>query len=493
MDDAARIAVVGSGYVGTVVASCFAWLGHDAVGVEVDRMKLEVLNGGHVPFYEPGLEELVAAGLESCHLRFTDDYAEALSRVDAVFLCVGTPRGRDGSPDMRAIEGAGRAVGMALKEPAIVVTKSTIPVGGAFHVRAIIEETLIRNGCAPAVPLVHNPEFLREGSAIRDFLHPDRVILGSDETAPLETISRVYQPILDQSFPGGELNRIPGFLATDIVTAETVKYASNAFLATKISFINEIACICDLVGANINDVAAGMGFDRRIAPEFLKAGIGWGGSCFGKDLSALIAMARTYGHDPHLLSATMLVNERQRGAAIQHLGIALGSLRDRRIGLLGLAFKPGTDDIRDAPALDLAVRLHNLGASVVGYDPVVSSTPRPELTIVADPHTVAAGADAIVLATEWPSFALLNLRDLRRRMRGDVLLDGRSFFNRADAEAAGFRYLAMGQSSHWFSQHFRQIAEEEVDVGPSGSAAGNGQVSSRPTPTNTRIPLSSSG
>ena len=492
MDDAARIAVVGSGYVGTVVASCFAWLGHDTVGVEVDRKKLEVLNAGQVPFYEPGLEELVAAGLESCRLSFTDDYAEALLRVDAVFLCVGTPRGRDGSPDMRAIEAAGRAVGMALKEPAIIVTKSTIPVGGAFRVRTIIEETLRhRTGCAPFVPLVHNPEFLREGSAIRDFLHPDRVIVGSDETGPLETISRLYQPILDQSFPGGELNRIPGFLATDIITAETVKYASNAFLATKISFINEMACICDLVGANINDVAAGMGLDRRIAPEFLKAGIGWGGSCFGKDLSALIAMARAYGHDPHLLSATMLVNERQRGAAIQYLGIALGSLRDRRIGLLGLAFKPGTDDIRDAPALDLAVRLLSLGASVVGYDPVVSSTPWPELAIVADPHTVAAGADAIVLATEWPSFALLNLRDLRRRMRGDVLLDGRSFFHRADAEAAGFRYLAMGQSSHRFPQRFRNIAEEEVDVGASGSAAGNEQPSTRPTPTSTRIPLSS--
>jgi UDPglucose 6-dehydrogenase len=202
-------------------------------------------------------------------------------------------------------------------------------------------------------------------------------------------------------------------------------------------------------------------------------------------------MAQTYGHDPHLLSATMLVNDRQRGAAIQHLGVALGSLRDRRIGLLGLAFKPGTDDIRDAPALDLAVRLHSLGASVVGYDPVVSSTPWPELTIVADPHTVAAGADAIVLATEWPSFALLNLHDLRRRMRGDVLLDGRSFFNRADAEAAGFRYLAMGQSSPWLSQRFRQIAEEEVDVGASGYAAGDGQAPTRPTPTNTRIPLSS--
>lgn len=491
MDDAVRIAVIGSGYVGTVVASCFAWLGHDTVGVEVDKRKLEVLNAGQIPFYEPGLAELVAAGLESCRLRFTDDYPEALSRVDAVFLCVGTPRGRDGSPDMRAIEAAGRAVGMALKEPAIIVTKSTVPVGGAFRIRTIVEETRRRNGYTPAVSLVHNPEFLREGSAIRDFLHPDRVIVGSDDTGPLQTISRLYQPILDQSFPGGELNRIPGFLATDIITAETVKYASNAFLATKISFINEIACICDLVGANINDVAAGMGFDRRIAPEFLKAGIGWGGSCFGKDLSALIAMARTYGHDPRLLSATMLVNERQRGAAIRHLGIALGSLRDRRIGLLGLAFKPGTDDIRDAPALDLAARLHSLGASVVGYDPVVSSTPWPELTIVADPHTVAAGADAIVLATEWPSFALLNLGDLRRRMRGNVLLDGRSFFNRADAEAAGFRYLTMGQSSHWFSQRFRQIAEEEVDVGASGSAFGNGQASTRPTSTNTQIPLSS--
>jgi UDP-glucose/GDP-mannose dehydrogenase family, NAD binding domain/UDP-glucose/GDP-mannose dehydrogenase family, central domain len=276
MNDAARIAVIGSGYVGTVVASCFAWLGHDTVGVEVDKRKLEVLNAGHIPFYEPGLEDLVAAGLESCRLRFTDDYLEALSRVDAVFLCVGTPRGRDGSPDMRAIEAAGRAVGRVLEEPAIIVTKSTVPVGGAFRVRAIIEETRRRNGYAPTVSLVHNPEFLREGSAIRDFLHPDRVIVGSDETGPLETISRVYQPILDQSFPGGERNRIPGFLATDIITAETLKYASNAFLATKISFINEIACICDLVGANINDVAAGMGFDRRIAPEFLKAGIGWG-------------------------------------------------------------------------------------------------------------------------------------------------------------------------------------------------------------------------
>jgi UDPglucose 6-dehydrogenase len=294
VDSAARIAVVGSGYVGTVVASCFAWLGHDTVGVEVDRNKLEFLTAGHVPFYEPGLEELAAAGLKSGRLRFTDDYADALSRVDVVFLCLGTPRGRDGSPDMRAIEAAGRAVGTALKEPAIVVTKSTIPVGGAFRVRAIIEETLRhRNGGAFAVGLVHNPEFLREGSAIRDFLHPDRVILGSDETGPLEAISRLYQPILDQSFPGGELNRIPDFLATDILTAETVKYASNAFLATKISFINEMASICDLVGANINDVATGMGFDRRIAPEFLKAGIGWGillrkgplgAHCYGSDI-----------------------------------------------------------------------------------------------------------------------------------------------------------------------------------------------------------------
>jgi UDPglucose 6-dehydrogenase len=253
-----------------------------------------------------------------------------------------------------------------------------------------------------------------------------------------------------------------------------VKYACNAFLATKISFINEMARICDLVGADIEDVAIGMGLDQRIAPQFLKAGLGWGGSCFAKDLSALISTARSHGHDSDLLSAAMLVNERQRTAAVQRLAMALGSLEGSRIGLLGLAFKPGTDDVRDAPALDLAARLLDCGATVTAFDPVVSSVSLPGLTIVADPHDVAGGADAIVVATEWPDFLLLDLGDLRRRMRGDVLLDGRGLFDRAQAAAAGFRHLALGRpSSNAARPPVTVERRDDVDVAVSRSSSEN--------------------
>ena len=455
----ARMAVVGNGYVGTVVACCFAWLGNYVVGVESDPRKLETLRAGHLPFYEPDLGNLLAAGLESGSLQFTDDYFDALRAVEAVFLCVGTPSAPDGSVDMRGIEAAAQAVGSALSVPTVLVTKSTIPVGGARHLMAVLEGVLRqRSGDAPTVRLIHSPEFLREGSAVRDFLHPDRLVLGGDEADALQVVTRLYRPILDQSFRGGEPSRLPGFLATDLVTAETVKYASNAFLATKISFINEMARICDLVGADIEDVAVGMGLDKRIAPEFLKAGLGWGGSCFPKDLSALLTTARSHGYDPDLLSAAVLVNERQRATAVQRLAGALGSLEGSRIGLLGLAFKPGTDDVRDAPALDLAARLLDLGATVSAYDPVVSSVHLPGLTVVTDPQDVATGADAIVVATDWPDFLLLSLSDLRRRMRGDVLLDGRSLFDRAQAEEAGFRHLAFGRPS-------RTVARQPVGHG----------------------------
>ena len=445
---AARIAVVGSGYVGTVAACCFAWLGHHVVGVESDQGKLEALRAGCLPFHEADLEDLLAAGLQNGKLRFTDDYLDALERVDAVFVCIGTPSAADGSVDMRGVEAAAHAVGSALRTPTLLVTKSTLPVGGARRVMAVVTEAIRqRYGEAPAVHLVHNPEFLREGSAVRDFLHPDRLVIGADDAEALQVVTRLYQPILEQSFSGGEPGRLPAFLTTDVVTAETVKYACNAFLATKVSFINEMARICELVGADVEDVAVGMGLDRRIAPDFLKAGLGWGGSCFAKDLAALISTARCHGHDSQLLSAAVLVNERQRAAAVQRLAVALGSLQGTRIGLLGLAFKPGTDDVRDAPALDLASRLLGLGATVTAYDPVVSSVPLPGVNVVAHPHDVATDADAIVVATEWPDFLLLNLGDLRRRMRGDVLLDGRSLFDRDQATASGFRHLAIGRPS----------------------------------------------
>ena len=467
----ARVAVVGSGYVGTVVASCFAWIGHDVIGVEADRSKLEVLRAGRLPFHEPGLEDLLVAGLRSGHLRFTDDYYDALSRVDAVFLCVGTPSAPDGSADMGAMEAAARAVGGAVNGPVVIVTKSTIPIGGAHRVLAAVQESLRQcNGDRPSVRLVHNPEFLREGSAVSDFFRPDRLVIGSDDAEALRSLTRLYRPILDQSFPGGDPSHTPGFLATDLITAETVKYASNAFLATKISFINELANICDLVGADIDDVAVGMGLDHRISPGFLRAGLGWGGSCFGKDLSALVATARRLGHDPHLLSATMLVNQRQRAGVVQRLNTILGSLRGRRVGLLGLAFKPGTDDVRDAPGLDLAVRLLDLGTTVTAYDPVVSSVSLPGLTVAADPYEVGSGADAIVLVTEWPEFLLLDLASLRRRMRGDVLLDGRNLFDGAQAALAGFRYLAIGRPSKSLLERVVTLDEEVVDVDVDGAA-----------------------
>jgi UDPglucose 6-dehydrogenase len=443
-----RLGVVGTGYVGTVVAACFAHLGHEAVGIESDPAKLAQLRAGRIPFHEPGLEDLVNSGLRGGRLHFTAEYRDGIAHSDVVFLCVGTPSLQDGSANLSAIKDAAQAVGSAIRHPAVVVTKSTIPVGGSRLVDRILKDALVRrNGKAPPVRLVHNPEFLREGSAIADFLNPDRVVLGSDNADALSVVTELYRPILQRSFEDADPARRPGLMCTDLTTAEMVKYASNAFLATKISFINELANICDLVGADVTGVATGMGLDRRISHEFLSAGLGWGGSCFGKDLSALITTARQHGYEPALLTATMLVNARQQEVAFHKLALHLGSLADRRIGLLGLAFKPGTDDLRDSPALELAQRLVTLGSEVIAYDPLVSRVPRvPALAVAGDPYEVADGADAVVLATEWPDFLLLDLAELRARMRGNLFVDGRNVFDHRVMEAADLRYEAVGRS-----------------------------------------------
>jgi UDPglucose 6-dehydrogenase len=297
------------------------------------------------------------------------------------------------------------------------------------------------------VTLVHNPEFLREGSAIDDFLSPDRVVLGSEDVHALRVVAGLYEPILQQSFQGARSTRRPELLCTDLATAETIKYASNAFLATKISFINELANICDLVGADVSGVAAGMGLDRRICGEFLSAGLGWGGSCFGKDLAALITMARGKGYEPALLTATVRVNARQHEWALDTLDRHFTCLAGRRVGLLGLAFKPGTDDLRDSPALEVAQLLLGRGAEVIAYDPLVASVARvPGLTVVKNAYEVADGADAVVLATEWPDFVQLDLAELRARMRGNVFVDGRNVFDHYEVEAAGLHYEAVGRS-----------------------------------------------
>ena len=435
-----RVAVVGSGYVGTVVAACLASLGRRVVGVETDPARLAVLRSGTAPFYEAGLDELIAAGLATGLLAFTDEPAAAMAASDVVFLCVGTPSDPSGRPDMQYVETAAREIAAASDGHHVLVTKSTVPIGSGTWVRNIFEE--ISTG---GTRVVSNPEFLREGSAVSDFLHPERVVLGSDDPEALDIVAEVYRPVLEQSFHDRDVP-CPPLVRTSLATAETVKYAANAFLATKVSFVNEMANICELVGADVVEVAAAIGLDSRIGPRFLDAGIGWGGSCFGKDLSALVSIAEDYGYRAQLLHAAIDVNHRQRALVVEKLQRQLKILRGRRIALLGVAFKPGTDDIRDSPALDVAARLLGHGATVVAHDPLVTRVRElPELRLAGDPYEAAAGADAVVLTTDWPDYLALDFVALAGRMRGDYFLDARNLFDAATVERCGLRYECMGR------------------------------------------------
>ena len=431
---------MGTGYVGTVVAAGLAAVGRTVVGLEEDKQKLAALRSGSAPFFEAGLDELLASGMATGNLSFTGDPRRALGSSDVVFLCVGTPPGAGGRPDMTAVESAARVVGQASRCGHVVVTKSTVPVGSGRWISNILESA----GAAPAV--VSNPEFLREGSAVGDFLRPDRIVLGSDDHRALDLVTDVYAPILNQQVPNPDLTRRPSLVRTDLATAETIKYAANAFLATKISFINEIATICEMVGADVGDVAAAMGLDFRIGPAFLDAGIGWGGSCFGKDLAALIATAEDHGYQAPLLRASVAVNQRQRRVVIEKLQRSLGIIRGRRICLLGLAFKPGTDDLRDSPAVDVARRLVDLGAVVTAYDPLVATVPEvPELRISADAYSAAERADATVLVTDWPEFLQLDLGRLSDVMRGRTFVDARNMLDPSWVEDASLAYEGIGR------------------------------------------------
>lgn len=440
-----RIGVVGSGYVGTVVAACLAHVGHEVIGLEVDPEKLGCLARGEVPFFESGLRELVLEGLGSGRLRFTHDPAETMRSSQVVFLCVGTPSGGDGRPDMTAAENAARSLAPHVEDH-VFVTKSTVPIGSGQWLQSILEDAAPDPAWA-SFSVVSNPEFLREGTAVHDFLHPDRVVIGSDDPAALDVVADVYAPIVDQFFPGSN-GRRPTLIRTGQATAETIKYAANAFLATKISFINELASICELVGADVTEVATAIGLDHRIGSAFLRAGIGWGGSCFGKDLRALVATVDEYGTDAPLLRAAIEVNERRRSLTVETLRRSLKTIRGRRIAIFGLAFKPGTDDLRDAPAVDIARRLLNAGALVTAYDPIVRNVADlPMLRIVDDPYDAADRADAVLVATEWEEFVGLDLDALRRRMRGGILLDGRNLFDPAAVESAGLTYHGVGRGA----------------------------------------------
>ncbi|MGO8863913.1 MAG: UDP-glucose dehydrogenase family protein [Acidimicrobiales bacterium] len=441
-----RIAVIGSGYVGSVVAACLAHVGHRVVGVESDPSKLAQLRSGSAPFHEPGLDPLIAGGLANKTLRFTDDFAEAMAASDVVFVCVGTPPGPDGEADTTAIRGVAVSIAKSLDHYHVIVTKSTVPIGTGYWMGSLIEDILGPGG-RERFGVVSNPEFLREGSAVQDFLHPDRVVLGSDDPKAQRIAAEVYRPILDQRIPGDVGGReVVPLLQTKLTTAEMIKYASNAFLATKISFANEVARLCDFVGADVTEVTAGMGLDTRIGGRFLDAGLGWGGSCFGKDLSALVSTANEYGYRPKILEGAISVNESQRKFVVDELLRHLKTLRGAKVAILGLSFKPDTDDLRDSPAVDVAGRLIGKGAFVAAYDPMVVAVPDiPDIRLMPTALRAAAGADAVVLATDWPQFLSLHLSDLKEVMRGDLFFDGRNNFDPDLVAQAGFRYVGIGR------------------------------------------------
>jgi UDPglucose 6-dehydrogenase len=443
VDRPQKVAVVGAGYVGAVTAVCLARLGHEVRGLDTDPVRAGQLNQGQAPFYEPGLPEALTIALSTGRLHFTDQPAEALDGADFVILCVGTPPKPNGAPDLAQLEAALVSMARYLRDTSIVVNKSTVPVGAGNWTRTILEEAS-RNRRTP-FQVVSNPEFLREGSAIDDFLYPDRIVLGGEASA-VQRVAELYRPVLAQQFDGARRSCRPMLITTDLPSAEMIKYAANAFLATKISFANEIANLSELIGADARQVLPAVGADRRIGGRFLSPGVGWGGSCFGKDVAALVATGQEYGYDPRLLRASIDVNQSQRAAVLRKLQRELRVLKGRRVALLGLAFKPGTDDLRDAPSLDIARRLIAAGSTVSAYDPVVKKLPDDlaAVRLASDVYDAADRADALVLSTEWPEFRDIDIDLLMRVMAGNLVIDGRNFLSPASLSRAGVRVTGFG-------------------------------------------------
>ena len=459
-----RIGVVGAGYVGLVTGASLAHVGHRVTCVERDAERVAGLIEGRVPFYEPGLEDLVARGARAGRLSFIgpEGLEEVVRSADAIFLAVNTPQGDDGSADLSSVAEVARGIGRALAQrgtvrerPLVVVNKSTVPVGSGDYVSMLILDGIAEAGEEAgdgSFRVVSNPEFLREGSAVYDSLFPDRIVVGTESREALDVLRALYEPVVEQSFPT-ELDPRPKvavpFVGTDLASAEMIKYAANAFLATKISLINEIANLCELVGADVTEVASGIGLDARIGARFLNAGIGWGGSCFPKDVAALRAVAREHDHETPLLDATVAVNERQRERVISKLRHDLHDIEGKRVALLGLSFKPNTDDLREAPSLRIARSLDSLGARVVGYDPVAgkaSSRSCPSLEVVFDPYEALDGAHAAVLVTEWEELRNLDLARAAALMEAPrVLVDGRNALDPAAVLEAGLLYRCFGR------------------------------------------------
>jgi len=461
-----RVCVIGTGYVGLVTGACLAHVGHDVICVDNNEAKVKLMQAGQSPIHEPGLPEILQSSLQAGRIEFTTDLAAGVKHGEVLFVAVGTPSLPNGESDTRYVEAVARGIGSHLNGGyKVIVNKSTVPIGSGDWVRMIVidgiaerQKSLVTVGGGSSredtlnlqtkFDVVSNPEFLREGSAVYDTFNPDRIVLGSNNPQAVALMKELYKPIIErQTAQDPTLPPVP-VLVTDINSAEMVKYASNAFLATKISFINEVANICDRVGADVVEVAKGIGLDSRIGSKFLQAGIGWGGSCFPKDVSALIHTADDYGYEAHLLKAAVNVNQRQRMIVLEKLQQTLKILKGKTVGLLGLTFKPDTDDMRDAPSLNLIEQLTRLGTKVKAYDPLVSQTGMGQglsnVIVELDPDQLADGCDALVLVTDWRQFHELDYPKMAQSMVNPVMIDGRNFLDRALLEKAGFRYVGVG-------------------------------------------------
>lgn len=453
-----KVTIIGTGYVGLTTGVTLAFLGHQVTCLDLDQRKITALEQGKIPIYEPGLAELLQDAKKN--LRFTTEYQDSVPTAEVIFIAVGTPARADGSSDLQYLQSAAESIGKHIGEEfTVIVNKSTVPIGSGNWVGALVRDAhaaATGKKSAENFAVVSNPEFLREGSALMDSLYPDRIVIGSDERRALDRMHELYRPIVEQSFLSPpylrrpeEMGAVP-LVTADLASAELIKYAANAFLSLKISFINEISGLAERVGADITQVARGMGLDQRIGMRFLQAGIGWGGSCFGKDTSALIATGNEYGVPMSIIQASKEVNARQRLKVVEKLMTELKVLKGRTIGLLGLAFKPNTDDLRDAPAIDIARRLIERGCKVKVHDPIAMERARTELATLGvvfceTAEELFVDADAMVLVTEWADYLDLDWAALHGQARGHLVVDGRNFLPVAQLEADGWKVSSVGR------------------------------------------------
>lgn len=454
-----RVCVIGTGYVGLVTGVCLSQIGHQVICVDNNEEKVKLMKSGQSPIYEPGLSELMLTNMQANRLTFSSDLGEGVKHGEILFIAVGTPPLPTGESDTRYVEAVARGIGFHLDDSyRVIVNKSTVPIGSGDWVRMLVldglkerqldSDNLPKKESTLNFDVVSNPEFLREGSAVYDTFNPDRIVLGGNSSKAIALMQKLYEPLVNRQFAEESSQNPVPVVVTDLNSAEMIKYAANAFLATKISFINEVANICDRVGADVTQVAQGIGLDSRIGSKFLSAGIGWGGSCFPKDVSALIHTASDYGYQAELLNAAVNVNTRQRTIIIEKLQQELKILKGKVVGLLGLTFKPDTDDMRDAPALNIIEQLNRLGAKVKAYDPIVSqsglSHAISNVIIETDPEMLADGCDVLVLVTEWQEFLKLDFQKMGTLMHHPLVIDGRNFLVAEELHKAGFRYIGIG-------------------------------------------------